>query len=68
MKRFLPFHERHPTLLEAAIAVGALLFLGFGFDWDYAIAGAIVLALVYVASAAILWVRALREERSKKSH
>ncbi len=68
MKRFLPFHERHPTLLEAAITVGALLFLGFGFGWEYALAGAILLALLYVASAAILWVRALREARSRKSH
>ncbi len=68
MKRFLPFHERHPTLLEAAIAVGTLLFLGFGFGWDYALAGAILLALLYVTSAAILWAQTLREKRSNKNH
>jgi hypothetical protein len=68
MKRFLPFHERHPTLHEVAIAVGTVLFLGFGFGWDYALAGAILLALFYMAGAAIRWARTLREGRSKKSH
>jgi hypothetical protein len=67
MKRFLPFHERHPTLHEAAIAGGLLLFFGFGFGWDYALAGTVFLALLYVASAAILLARTLREQRSKKS-
>ena len=55
-------------LHEAAIAVGVLLFLGFGFGWEYALAGAILFALLYVTSAAILRARALREERSKKNH
>lgn len=67
MKRFQPFHERHPTLHEAAIAVGLLLFLAFGFGWDYALAGIVLLALLYVASAAILWAQMQRKHRSKNS-
>jgi hypothetical protein len=67
MKRFLPFHERHPTLHEAAIAVGLVLFLGFGFGWDYAFAGIVLLALLYVTSAAILWARTLRKHGSRNN-
>lgn len=67
MKRFRPFHERHPTLHEAAIAAGLLLFLAFGFGWDYALAGTVLLALLYVASAAILWAQTQRKQRSKNS-
>lgn len=67
MKHFLPFHEKHPTLHEVAIVGAILLFLGFGFGWTYAFAGAVLLALLYLASAAILWTRILRERRSRKT-
>lgn len=67
MKRLLPFHEKHPTLHEAAIVAAVLLFLGFGFGWNYAFAGAVLLALLYLVSATILWARILRERRSRKT-
>jgi hypothetical protein len=67
MKRLLPFHERHPTLHEAVVAVGLLLFLGFAYGWDYALAGAILLGLLYAASATILWARTRREPRNNKT-
>ncbi len=66
MRHFRPFHERHPTLHEAAIAIGLLLFLAFGFGWDYAFAGAALLALLYATSAALLWARMPRKHHNKK--
>ncbi len=67
VRQFRPFHERHPTLHEAAIAVGLLLFLAFGFGWDYALAGTGVLALLYLASATIVWAQTHREQRSNNN-
>ncbi len=67
MKRIAPFHEKHPTLHEAAIAVGLVLFLGFGFGWDYALAGIVLLTLLYAGSATVLWARTLGEKGGKKS-
>ncbi len=52
MRRLLPFHERHPTLLEAAIVVGFLLFL------------AIVLVVIYSALAILLWIGGDRKHDS----
>lgn len=67
MKQFLPFHEKHPTLHEVAIVATILLFLGFGFGWNYAFTGAVLLALLYLVSATILWTRILRERRNRKT-
>lgn len=67
MKQFLPFHEKHPTLHEIAIVAAILLFLGFGFGWSYTLAAAVLLGILYSISAATLWIKILRERRSRKT-